>query len=162
MNLFIMRHGDAALQAASDAMRPLTELGILEAKVMAKWLNIENLKIDAILVSPYVRAQQTSQAVIDTLKPELSCNLAVQTLDLLTPEGSASTVHDYLDGLIEPAGYENVLIISHMPIVSYLCAELTIHSQSPIFATAAIAKIDYSTDLMTGQLVKMVSPDNFC
>ncbi len=158
MNVLIMRHGDAQLQASVDAERPLSELGFLEAKVMAKWLTIENIKLDAIFVSPYIRAQQTAKTLVAALNIEKE----LQTLDNLVPEGSASFVHDYIDGVISPEQYENVLLVSHMPLVSYLCAELTVASDSPLFSTAAIAKIEYQSDLMSGRLVKLVSPDDFC
>ena len=38
MQVFIMRHGDAALDAASDSVRPLTTHGCDESRLMANWL----------------------------------------------------------------------------------------------------------------------------
>ncbi|MDU7939937.1 MAG: phosphohistidine phosphatase, partial [Citrobacter freundii] len=38
MQVFIMRHGDAALDAASDSVRPLTSCGCDESRLMANWL----------------------------------------------------------------------------------------------------------------------------
>ena len=38
MQVFIMRHGDAALDAASDSVRPLTPCGCDESRQMATWL----------------------------------------------------------------------------------------------------------------------------
>ncbi|MDG1731693.1 MAG: phosphohistidine phosphatase SixA [Thalassotalea sp.] len=157
MNLFIMRHGDAVLQASSDAQRELSELGILEAKVMAKWLKIENQAIDLILVSPYIRAQQTAKALLD----ELQVEIALETISFITPEGNAKDVHDYIDGLLASSSYQNILIVSHMPLVCYLTAELTAESHCPLFQTASIAKIEYDTQMMSGSLTKMVSPDDF-
>lgn len=153
-----MRHGDADTRIHIDAQRPLTEQGVLEVKVMAKWLANEAIEFDAIFVSPYLRAQQSAQ----TLKAEINASAALQTLDLITPAGSASEVHDYLDGMMTLERYSNVLIVSHMPLVSYLLAEMSFEKSAPIFATAAIAQIDYNTKLMAGHIVNHVSPDDFC
>ncbi len=153
-----MRHGDAVLQASEDAKRELSELGILEATVMAKWLNIENHQIDLILVSPYIRAQQTAKAVLDELQAEIN----LETVNFITPEGNAKDVHDYIDGLLASESYQNILIVSHMPLVCYLTAELTAENHCPLFQTASIAKVEYDTKMMSGSLAKMVSPDNFC
>ncbi|MDN6448933.1 MAG: phosphohistidine phosphatase, partial [Enterobacterales bacterium] len=38
MQVFIMRHGEAALEAASDSIRPLTTRGHDESVCMASWL----------------------------------------------------------------------------------------------------------------------------
>ncbi len=152
-----MRHGEACTQIREDAQRPLTELGKLEAKVMAKWLKSTNIELDAIFVSPYLRAQQTAQTLYDDLK----LSIPLQTLELITPAGKAGEVHDYLDGMISLERYENVLLVSHMPLVSYLLAELSIEKSAPIFATAAIAQIDYNKQLMAGHIINHVCPDDF-
>ena len=59
MKIFIMRHGDAANIAGDDSLRPLTEQGDLEAKIMGQWLLHKKTKLLDVFVSPYIRAQQT-------------------------------------------------------------------------------------------------------
>lgn len=44
---FIMRHGDAALDAASDSVRPLTTNGCDESRLMANWLKGQKWKSNA-------------------------------------------------------------------------------------------------------------------
>lgn len=158
MKLLIMRHGDAEAHSSQDSARNLSELGVLEAQVMAKWLNVSDCKIDKIIVSPYVRAQQTAQHVKSILK----CDPELVTLSMITPSGSAEDTHDFLDGMLAESNLESILIVSHMPLVSYLCAELTYDNQTPIFATAGIALIDYSVVDMKGDLKLLISPDDFC
>ncbi|MDR2224434.1 MAG: phosphohistidine phosphatase SixA, partial [Providencia sp.] len=68
MQVYIMRHGDAALHAASDAERPLTQKGIDESILMAEWLKNRGIVSDTVLVSPYLRALQTEQTVSKHLK----------------------------------------------------------------------------------------------
>ncbi|SQC91037.1 Phosphohistidine phosphatase sixA [Cedecea neteri] len=63
MQVFIMRHGDAALDAASDSVRPLTQCGCDESRLMATWLTGQVASIERVLVSPYLRAEQTLDVV---------------------------------------------------------------------------------------------------
>ena len=63
MQVFIMRHGDAALDAASDSVRPLTVCGCDESRQMATWLKGQQVDIERVLVSPYLRAEQTLDIV---------------------------------------------------------------------------------------------------
>ncbi len=67
MQVFIMRHGDAALDAASDAQRPLTLCGQDESRQIASWLSEQSVDIDQILVSPYLRARQTLEVVREVM-----------------------------------------------------------------------------------------------
>ena len=63
MQVFIMRHGDAALDAASDSVRPLTSCGCDESRLMANWLKGQKVDIERVLVSPFLRAEQTLDVV---------------------------------------------------------------------------------------------------
>ena len=164
MQLYIMRHGEASMKADTDASRPLTKQGELEANLMALWLSNMNVRIDHILVSPYIRAQQTCSIVTSTLSTKYNEDFQqkVSTVNYITPSGSAREVHDYIDDLCSGLSCEHVLIVSHMPLVSYLVAELTVEQQCPIFQTAAIAQINYQCSSMNGELVRIVSPIDLC
>ena len=155
MNIFIMRHGQAQSIAPSDASRTLTQQGIDEAKATGQWLAENQPLFDCIFVSPYLRAQQTTETVIE----QLSNKSKRKTLSFITPEDSAKEVHDYLDAVCSVEKYESILLVSHMPLVSYLVAELTFDNTMPIFQTASVAKIDYDTDKMKGELLTMFSPE---
>ena len=158
MNVFIMRHGDANTEIQQDKERPLTDVGILETKVMAKWLKSELINFDAVFVSPYLRAQQTAK----TLANEMLLEVNLQTLNFITPAGSASETHDYLDAIISLEKLNNVLVVSHMPLVSYLVAEMSVEKSSPIFATASIAELNYDTAKMKGHIIRHIAPDDIC
>lgn len=118
-----------------------------------------------VFVSPYLRAQQTGANVSNFLvKDDLLVNKP-KTLDLITPSGDVQLVHDFLDGLISQSNEADdsdknlaILFISHMPFISYFVAQLTDKYKMPIFATGAIAVIDYDTKLMQGQLLEIISP----
>ena len=158
MQIYIMRHGQAYTSGSIDALRGLTEQGKLEATVMTKWLKKQNIMLEQMIISPFIRAQETAKSVACGYDE----SLLVTTLDFITPSGSAQALHDYIDGVCVSDKIETLLIVSHMPLVSYLVAELTIENSSPIFQTAAIAHIDYDTKRMKGFLVGLTSPHDLC
>lgn len=161
-----MRHGEASHQCitsnSSDSLRPLTKNGELEAKATGLWLAHSQKLTPKIFVSPYLRAQQTCSLVVNVLSENgLAPASEPTTLEFITPSGDAQQVHDFIDGLLASSAseIEAILLVSHMPFVSYLVAQLTQSQHMPIFATAAIAQINYDTNSMQGQLVSLVSPD---
>ncbi|WP_448563919.1 phosphohistidine phosphatase SixA [Thalassotalea ganghwensis] len=155
MQIFIMRHGQASPSGETDSQRPLTPYGIEETEKMARWLSRLDSKIDTVWVSPYLRAQQTAQYV----KRQLTDVETTDTLPIITPSGNAKQVHDFIDGALANHSMNTLLIVSHMPLVSYLVAELTAEGNAAIFQTASIAQIDYDVDNMRGNLISMVSPN---
>ena len=156
MRIFVMRHGQAQSIASSDQRRELTAAGKCETEKMAVWLVQQKQHFDAIFVSPYIRAQQTANIVNDTLDHPMS----VTTLDFITPEDSASKMHNYIDITFNDDTEQKILIVSHMPLVSYLVAELTCDQHAPVFQTASIAEIDYDVTTMKGQLIAHTAPIN--
>lgn len=154
VRLFIMRHGQAEPLQADDSSRALTLHGQNEAISSANWLRQQINEIDLMLVSPYVRAQQTAQHVTQVV----GTPSRQETLDMITPSGIASEVHDYLDASINLYKPNNILLVSHMPFVSYLVSELTLGVAAPLFATAGIAVIDYNPDTMRGRINEQFAP----
>lgn len=148
-----MRHGDAALDAASDSVRPLTHCGCDETRQMASWLNGQSVDIERVLVSPYLRARQTLSKVREVLTlPDEE-----DVLPELTPGGDPGLVASYLQALA-CEGVMSVLVISHLPLVGYLVAELCPPEAPPMFATSAIARIEFDADSFVGKLEWQVSP----
>ena len=152
MQVFIMRHGDAALDADSDAVRPLTHCGCDESRQMAAWLTEQSVAIERVLVSPYLRAKQT----LSTVREALVLPVAEEVLPELTPGGDPAMVASYLQVLANK-GVKSALVISHLPLVGYLVAELCPQETAPMFATSAIACVNLDGDT-SGQLEWLVSP----
>ncbi|AUH00141.1 phosphohistidine phosphatase SixA [Prodigiosinella confusarubida] len=153
MQVLIMRHGDAVPDAASDALRPLSARGCNETHQMAAWLNNQAIDIDRVLVSPYLRARQTLQAVRSTLPlPEED-----ECLPELTPGGDAKLISYYLQTLAKE-GTGGVLIISHLPLVGYLVASLCPGETAPMFATSAVACVNLEAESGVGECHWQVSP----
>lgn len=73
MKLYILRHGlslsteDA--QVATDAERPLSELGRQDIRRVAQKLRDKRASVEMILCSPLTRAQQTAQEAAEVLRP---------------------------------------------------------------------------------------------
>ncbi|WP_372880976.1 phosphohistidine phosphatase SixA [Psychromonas sp.] len=137
MHIYIMRHGQAEMMGHSDAERALTALGRLENEMMASYLAEQDITFDAVLVSPYLRAQQTWQSVF----PYFSGVDNIQTLPFLTPGGSArESVNEIL--ALQAAGVERLLIVSHLPLVGYIVGELAPEAGVPAFSTSAVGIVE--------------------
>jgi phosphohistidine phosphatase len=70
MNLYIIRHadaGDAANWTGDDSLRPLTEHGRHQAKALGEALRKQGVALDAVLSSPYVRARETAELLVEGL-----------------------------------------------------------------------------------------------
>lgn len=164
-----MRHGEAQnfIEHGSrdDSQRALTAQGKTEAKMMASWLQKMKINPNQVFVSPYIRAQQTCTITTSLMQT------AITTLDFITPSGDAKQVHDFIDGWCseqlktltpQQLDQQSLLVISHMPLVCYLVAQLTQSNNAPIFATAGIAHIDYDIEKMQGSLQRIISPIELC
>ncbi len=154
--LFIMRHGEAEAPRLDDKNRQLTLVGRDQAKHAAGWLKThycESGKIDLALVSPYRRARQTHDMVsLDIVADKVESN------EDIIPEGSPKLVSDYIDARIHNAvnakkPIRSLLIVSHMPFVSYLVDELCQSYTTSLFSTASIAVIKYSLSEHKGTLI---------
>lgn len=120
---------------------------------MAAWLNSQSVDIERVLVSPYLRAQQT----LETVREALTLPEGAEILPELTPGGDAGLVSCYLQVLAKE-GVGAVLVVSHLPLVGYLVAELCPGECPPMFATSAIANVALVADGSSGTFEWQVSP----
>ena len=127
MRLLLLRHGHAlsASNDGSDAKRSLSEQGYSQMQQVAKY---DFSEIDLVLVSPYLRAQQSYQC----LKSSLSVD-AIQE-PLLVPDADILALEDKLSRLVS----QHVLLIAHNPLLSQLLFRLTLR-QEFLFDTANLA-----------------------
>ena len=109
MDLYVMRHGDAVMQARADAERPLSELGERQAALMVP--HMQTLLPTRVIASPYLRAQQTARIVCDGLG--LS---GFDTVETITPEGDPFQVLR----MLEDYEQDVLLMVSHQPLVGAL------------------------------------------
>lgn len=142
MKIFIMRHGEAEVMTKTDKARRLTEYGKKQAFAQGLWLakQLNATALERVLVSPYQRAQETFEQVNRAFAGELS---SLQEIwEGITPYGNAESVADYLS-VLENEGMKNILLISHLPLVGEIVAELY-GKRNPIsFYPATLAQINY-------------------
>ena len=153
--LYIVRHGEAGFQAEKDNLRELTEHGQWQAKRAALWLKSQVGVFQHVYSSPYKRAQQTRDIILE-YGPSV---MAQEELDELTPDADAKRLVDYLLAKVDENAQEDIhiLCVSHMPLVSYIIGELT--GYSPIMATAGVAKIMVDLDSWNGELETLIAPE---
>ena len=124
MKVFIMRHGEAEVVASSDETRRLTDYGRKQSISQGQWLkthlNSTALSVQKVIVSPYIRAQETFELVNAALDNILN---DVETWSGITPYGNATLVADYLS-VLQEQGIESVLLVSHLPLVGSIVSEL--------------------------------------
>lgn len=152
VNLVIMRHGEAEPQYLSDSERQLTAAGQAEVSQMADWLHHHYSAFDRIFSSPYRRTQQTAAVLV---QKKLSTQAVELNMDLV-PEGNAQLIVDFLDLLYAENPQLRILLVSHMPLVSFLVEAFTRSGQTPIFDTAGVACIDYHQQ--RGMLLEYACP----
>lgn len=152
--IWIMRHGDAPY---INGERQISEQGHDDICKMAQWLSQEltssAIKLDTLLVSPILRAQQTADTIESTLSGLLDYKWKRQTEPLLKSESDPSITIPF----IEEATSGNLLLVSHMPLVSHLWAGW-LNGASQYFPTAAIGAIGIN-DAKQAQKLTFQSPD---
>ncbi|MDD1792412.1 phosphohistidine phosphatase SixA [Enterovibrio makurazakiensis] len=156
MQIYIMRHGEALTFAASDEERPLNDRGEQQSVEMARWLSqqLPDGNLDLVLVSPYLRAQQTwaaCQTVMPTAKKVL-------TDEGITPYGDSEHVASYLRALIAVEKPSSVLLVSHLPLVGYLTAEFDADNQAPMFPTSSVSCIEFDPISEKSEVLWLKSP----
>jgi phosphohistidine phosphatase len=149
-----MRHGEAEQNTQVDSQRNLNERGKTEAFNAGKRLSHKFDQLDAAWVSEFNRAQQT----YDEVAKSLQC-LKTQYSNKIIPSSRPHDVQRALDSWLLNDGMHSMLIVSHMPLVSYLVDQLCDNAGALLFPTAAIAEIDYDPTLSLGRLVRFLTPD---
>ncbi|MBV2127660.1 phosphohistidine phosphatase SixA [Arsukibacterium indicum] len=155
VNIVIMRHGEAEPLIKHDSQRQLTTRGKREALQMAQWLQNCYSAFDELWVSPYLRASQTAEIMLSKQGPD--CLL--QTCSNLVPDGSPLIILNLIDAKLAAEPDAKILLVSHMPLVSFLVESLTQPGQTPVFSTSSLCCIDYQPG-KSGRLLEKVAPQD--
>ncbi|TDV72091.1 phosphohistidine phosphatase SixA [Pseudomonas sp. LP_7_YM] len=134
MKLWILRHGEAQYRARTDAERELTAPGREEVLISAAHLLGQPPRW--ILVSPYVRAQQSAELV----RQALDFADSLVTVPWLTPDSDPRKVLENLDGYAS----DDVLLVTHQPLAGALIG-LAVHGnlqQAEPMNTASLAHLE--------------------
>ena len=106
MKLYFLRHADA-LEGADDAARPLSPHGKKEALEVGRFLKRAGIQFDAAYSSPFVRAKETAEIVLDlcgSTKLELTAALLNETSD--------EKFDEWLKGMPDA---KHVCLVGHAP-----------------------------------------------
>ena len=116
MVLYILRHGDAARSTqVPDSERPLSDLGQQQAAAAAALIQGLNPKIEIILTSPLLRAQQTTATVREAVgSPPLR----------ITERLTSSSDPRHIIRDLSQLHNEAVLLVGHEPQLSTLISIL--------------------------------------
>ena len=157
MKLIIMRHGEAERFRVQDNTRSLTSLGEKQASTAGKWLNDylgADMPVDIALVSSYVRAKQTYEKLSEEVVVRQK-----QICEDVIPEGDPKIAHDYIKVLFDEGSQSKViLIVSHMPFVSYFLEEVHVEKQSMLFDTSSVVIVDYDLAVGAGRIESIYHP----
>ncbi|CCO44344.1 putative phosphohistidine phosphatase SixA [Vibrio nigripulchritudo SOn1] len=154
MKIFIMRHGEAETFADSDAERALTSRGVNQSVLVAKACAEQGeSEMSKVLVSPYLRAQQTWNAIQQYFKTSDQ-----ETCKDITPYGKSDDVFEYVCALAVTQALDSVLLVSHLPLVGYLTAEFVPDMAPPMFPTSGLVCIDFNLEKRQGELLWHIHP----
>jgi len=152
MNLYLIRHGIAvepySLGYAGDSQRPLTDKG--QSKMVSITRGLKNLGVsfDLILSSPYLRAWQTANILLEGLELKKE-QLALS--ENLTP---ASFPDEIIQELSEKyLNLENLALVGHEPNLSALISRLITGGNESIFLSMKKGGVCHlnTEDLSRGQ-----------
>ncbi|MBT8126000.1 MAG: phosphohistidine phosphatase SixA [Gammaproteobacteria bacterium] len=126
MNLYILQHGEAVAEEV-DPQRPLSEQGRQDVRLLATRLQERGVQLGAIMHSGKLRAVQSASLMAETLAPGITPIIA----DGLKPNDDPAM----FASAIMPQG-KDIMVVSHMPLVSRLCSVLLTGYADTEFASA--------------------------
>ena len=154
MLLHLVRHADAGDPEAwtgPDAARPLSEKGRAQAQRLGVFLAEHDVRTDAVITSPKLRAAQTAEIVAGHL------SVAVTTDDRLGEPLDLAK----LDAVLTDAGNpDRPMLFGHDPDFSEFVAELCGAANVPM-RKGALARIEVDRPLASGggTLRWLIPPD---
>ncbi|RVU37644.1 phosphohistidine phosphatase SixA [Rheinheimera riviphila] len=155
VNLVIMRHGEAEPLSSQDSQRQLTAKGRAEVSQMAQWLSQHYQSLDWVVCSPFVRTRQTAELMLT----HQNNNTQFEILPELVPEGDCHQVQLYIHARLEQNPDARFLLVSHMPLVSFLVETFTKNGCTPVFETSGLVCIDYRPPA-AGKLLERMAPSD--
>ena len=127
MQLFLLRHAEAAPDAANDEARSLTAKGSKQAESIGKFCREHGVVPEMILSSPLTRAEETARLVAR----ELDLSKLVQIEEFLragmTAERAISGLSELFKNLTKHEKYSekmSIMLVGHEPDFSELAGVL--------------------------------------
>ena len=145
MRILLVRHGEAVPYDATpvDELRWLTSAGRSEVRTVALALASRGVRFTRVYTSPLVRAVQTAEILAQHVHPGCDVPVAVH-VPLAAEEGSTAQA---LSVLARAGDDETIALVTHMPKVSALAAQLTGGQRFGAFTTGAVCMIQRTGDV---------------
>jgi phosphohistidine phosphatase len=143
MEIYLMRHGEASYDTATDEARPLTDFGLERSRKTGKLLRRLGVEFHAIYASPRVRALQTAECVAEsyglavTTRPELDFDFDLPRFKALLEGKSDRTV---------------LLLVGHNPSISEVLEVVT--GAVVDLGKGAVARVDVHLPAVRGSELK--------
>ncbi|MBA4019613.1 MAG: phosphohistidine phosphatase SixA [Pirellula sp.] len=139
MRLYIIRHawaGDPGPQWPDDAKRPLTDDGKRRFRKVADVLGERGFAPRLVVTSPYVRARQTADILVDRLQPTPELHV----LDALQCGSDLEAALRFTAARTE----SEIAWVGHMPDVATMTSALIgDHGAALDFSKGAVAALDF-------------------
>ncbi len=158
MELYLIRHAPAVKLGvggvAADEDRPLSEGGEARARRLARTFRQQEIRLDALVCTPYARAQRTAELMMEEW-PGVAPELVVAKA--LIPECKPRKLARYLRELNK----ERVGIVGHQPDLGIWTAWLIGNKNTEIdFSKGGVAYINWEDKLKKGMgtLIWLITP----
>ena len=139
-SIFLIRHSFTEYSSdKNDIDRSLTAEGYHRISEQSKILNSKSEKIDLIISSSALRAQETALE----LKLKLRINTDIKFIDWLYNTYTTQDLLELFQSISEE--YQNVIIIAHNPTISYMATNFN-HAKNYVFNPCSILKLDFDID----------------
>jgi len=157
MHLILVRHAKALPEAPSglDDDRPLSDRGRRQAQRLAGWLAELPTRLERIVSSPIVRADQTAELLAALARIPIAHDERLST---------RGTPGSYLDVLTDLAGTDNAAIVGHNPTLEQVLGTLLQgHAGASVrmrTGQAALLDLDPADPIGSASLIDMVRFDD--
>ncbi len=114
MKLYLAQHGEAVGKVV-DPERPLSGKGKEDISKIADFLDKAGVRIDRVIHSGKLRAQQTAGLLARSIAP----GIPIETSGFLNPDDNPASFHWERGGL-----QQDILVVGHLPFMEKLVAHL--------------------------------------
>ena len=143
MKIFLIRHAEAidfeTGSVSSDAYRFLTAKGRKVSRTVFRKLKDELANLEIVFTSPLIRAVQTAEILVNTVKFD-------SELELANELGTVSSAGDALKLVKKNSTFESMALVGHEPMMGMI-AETISGRKNPVFSfkKSGVCRIDYDT-----------------
>ena len=120
MKLYLVQHG-AACAKDVDPERPLTDAGRADVERLAAMLGRAGVRVERVIHSGKLRAEQTAQCLADTLAP----GVALESSGIINPNDNPKAF-DWQSGSWD----HSTLVVGHLPFMAKLVAHLVTNDEN--------------------------------